>query len=140
MAALGFVCISGVTGHAADVCLSLSGGGGTIVGENFRIPPVNKCKPFNGFENGGLGGMVTGTACTTANGGSLILQYSYNNYFALGFGDDNYWESGVCNLPFQTYPNLPLSGICRGTVGTTAIGGFTASANLTKCNVDVPAR
>lgn len=111
-----------------------------IVGENFRIPPVNKCKPFNGFENGGLGGMVTGTACTTANGGSLILQYSYNNYFASGFGDNNYWESGVCNLPFQTYPNLPLSGFCRGTVGTTAIGGFTASANLTKCNVDVPAR
>lgn len=139
VAALGLVCMSVAGAQAADLCLTLGGGGGTIVGKGFTIPPPNKCKPFNGFENGGLGGLVTGTGCTTSNGGSFILQYSYNNYFASGFGNNNYWESGACNFQFHNDP-IPGSGICRGTVGTTSLGGFVVGASLSSCTVAVPPR
>lgn len=137
MTALGFLCLGLTSARAADLCLSYDGGGGIIVGKAFRIPSPNKCKPFHGFEVGGLEGMVTGTGCTTSNGGSFILHYSYNNYFAYNGG--NYAEGGTCNFQFHNDP-IPSSGICRGTVVTGSVGGFVQGASLFACNEDVPPR
>ena len=52
----------------ADLCFNYEGGGGTHVGKDFTLTDdiarnVNRCAPFNGFEDGGLGGAITGTGC-----------------------------------------------------------------------------
>jgi hypothetical protein len=38
------------------------------VAKNFKLPNKNKCKPFNGFIQGSGGSLLTGSACTTADG------------------------------------------------------------------------
>jgi hypothetical protein len=140
MVALGLVCASGTsTNAAADLCLTLAGGGGTTVGKGFTLPPPNECKPFNAFEDGGLAGATTGTGCTDRNGGTFILQYTYHN--SLPLNDGNYWESGLCRfrIGFGGGP-LPTDGRCRLTVLTSPDnqGSFVVDANLFSCNVDVP--
>jgi hypothetical protein len=78
---------------AADFCIH-STPVGLLVGKGFLVPPKNKCKPFNGFGNGG---MAVGTGCTTADGSIFRLQ------FVIHRATENFTESGSCNF------RLPLS-------------------------------
>jgi hypothetical protein len=138
MVALGLVCASGASANAADLCVSLGGGGGTLVGKGFTLPEVNTCKPFSAFEDGGLAGAATGTGCVDRNGGTFILHYSYHNSFPFA-RKGSYFESGLCRFKFGG-TKLPAPGSCRGTVLTSPDnhGDFNVQANLFNCSVEVP--
>jgi len=140
--ALGLICASVASTQAVDLCFSTSGGGGITVGKEFEFPPVNQCRPFNGFEVGaGTDGATTGTVCTAVTGGQLLYHYSFHNWFALGGG--SYFESGTCRFTLSRGPStasLPASGNCRGTVipASGDPSGFVLSANMFSCNENVP--
>jgi hypothetical protein len=138
LVALGFVC-AGVTSAEADMCITTEGGGGTTVGESFTLPLPNRCKPFNGFEDGGLAGAIDGVGCTDRNGGTFILHYTYHNSFEFSPGTGSYFETGFCRFQHGGVP-LPAAGTCRGTVLTTPDnhGSFNQRATIFRCVRDVP--
>jgi hypothetical protein len=132
----------------ADLCFNYEGGGGTHVGKDFTLTDdiarnVNRCAPFNSFEDGGLGGAITGTGCIAEDGGTFILHYSYHSAFPLRSSIDSYFESGFCRFQFHARP-LPAPGGCRGTVVTGKVGqvgrasSFRQGATIFKCDVKVP--
>jgi hypothetical protein len=135
---------AGATAAKADVCVTLGGGGGTIVGEGFTllVPPdpkeVSTCKPFSGFEDGGLAGGVTGTGCITYSGGQFTLHYMYHNNFPMRANIKSYFETGFCRFKIT---RLPAPGLCRGTVLTTPGGNaadFLVDAQIETCDRNVP--
>ena len=146
--ALGLACAWGANAKA-DMCMVLSGGGGTAVAKGFKleipaIPQQNTCQPFSGFEDGGAGGAFTGTGCVDANGGQLIVHYSYHNAFPLRGRFSSYFESGFCRFTLANSIKDKSPGLCRGTVVTSPdngygrAAGFHATGQLFACDVNVP--
>jgi hypothetical protein len=137
--ALGFVWASGAS--AADLCVGFSGGG-IIAGKGFTLPPKgeekNTCKPFNGIEDGGLFGGVTGTGCIDSQGNTFILHYSYHSCLPNTRAGGSYFESGFCR--FFLKEDFPIPGYCRGTIVSAGQAGEYGrqEAKLFVCNVTVP--
>ncbi len=46
---LGFICTGVPSAQTADLCITLEGGGGTIVGKRVALSLVNRCMPISGF-------------------------------------------------------------------------------------------
>ena len=146
--ALGLAC-AWAANAKADMCMVLSGGGGTAVAKGFKleipaIPQQNTCQPFSGFEKDGQGGAFTGTGCVDMNGGQLIVHYSYHNAFPLRGGFSSYFESGFCRFTLANSIKDKSSGLCRGTVVTSPdsgfgrVAGFHTDGQIFACDVDVP--
>ena len=133
LAALGLVAASAASAYAADVCMTLSGGGGAVF-KRFKAPGRNKCAPIHGFENLGGGAVLSGSACTTPTGEVMILHYTAHDWRAT----TGYFESGTCRVLLP----LPSSeALCRGSyVLTPGIDGgqFNQTAILQYCDAPVP--
>ena len=110
---LGIVCAGGA--NAADLCVAFSAGG-VIAGKGFTLPPKdeekNTCKPFNGVEQGGLFGGVTGTGCVDSQGNTFILHYAYHNCLPNTRAGGSYFESGFCR--FFLKEDFPKPGFVAG--------------------------
>jgi hypothetical protein len=135
---LGIVCAGGA--NAADLCVAFSAGG-VIAGKGFTLPPKdeekNTCKPFNGVEQGGLFGGVTGTGCVDSQGNTFILHYTYHNCLPNTRAGGSYFESGFCR--FFLKEDFPKPGFCRGTIVNSGQPGQYGpqAATLFVCDVDV---
>jgi hypothetical protein len=127
--ALSVIAASSASAHALDLCMD-----GSVI-KRFKAPSKNKCVPIQGVENAYFGGAMSGMACTSATGETLILNYTSHDWQALS----GYQETGTCRaaLPISPAGN---AGVCGGTYTTTPGGSnhFWVFANFRYCSVDIP--
>jgi len=101
------------TATAKDLCVDMSPAIGLpVVGKDFMIPAINKCKPFTGFV--GANTLVSGTGCT--NSGGDVFRLALTAYTAVESGSNPI--TVACTIP---RPAL-TGGICILTVGTADPG------------------
>jgi hypothetical protein len=135
--ALALVLVTVVPVQARDLCLTIPNffGVAPLVGKGFRVPPRNRCKPFNGFTTAqaGLPTFVVGTGCTSADGFAFHLAFTAH--------------TTTTGNPVTGYCGFILPGLGAGScVGTDAVASApsdelfaqTSSASGQACTVDVP--
>ena len=123
--------------QARDLCLTIPNffGAVPLVGKGFRVPPRNRCKPFNGFTQGGSGipTFVAGTGCTSADGFAFHLAFTAH--------------STTSGNPLTGYCAFILPGLGAGScVGTETVASSvndeifsqTSSTSGQPCTIDVP--
>jgi hypothetical protein len=157
VALLGLVCYSESNAVAHDLCIQIFGGPSYAALKSPKLqlnccPPdpseVNTCAPLNGVEEGGLGGMITGTGCLSKSGEHFFYHYVYHSLYQPFVWDPNlkaYFETGVCRFRMGALGGR-LSGRCRGTALTNPAppgktGTFIQDAVLWPCSPgasDVP--
>jgi hypothetical protein len=127
--ALAIVASTSAVAEARDVCMTFEGGGSWVV-KRFRIPARNKCETVHGFDRGSPG-MITGTACTDADGSRMSMSYTASSGF--------YFESGLCQVKVPMTPT-GTTGRCWGQylAWPPAHDRFAQDVTLTSCDVDVP--
>lgn len=123
----------GTAAHAKDLCLTYSGGG-TIVAKRFKAPRANRCVAVQGFERRANGAVVTGTACTSANGSTLQLSYSGHDWA----GASSYFETATCHIGLPV--TVPQAATCTGTFISTpgGSGRFNQTTAVEPCDANVP--
>ena len=139
--ALGFVFATVATTRASDLCLNIESMFGIpipLAGKGFRVPPKNRCKPFNGFTSGSFSTFVVGTGCTSADGFAFHLSFTAHNTGA----ESSFLPSTVAGYCGFILPGLG-AGSCRGTASfaneaNDELFSWSSAASGQSCTVNVP--